>query len=529
MTGIVFEALPSPAFLTAVAPPARFAGHCNVGSAAVMTARAAPAVFAGESLTPTVMTAVAPPAVCRMTSGAATVMRAIAPAAVFEGDASDAPSVDLTIMVAFAGAASATFGVSHIRREAMDITALGAVCSMVSGAQTVMAARAPAATFSGVSVAPLRGWGAGFIEPNYWWMTVGPGAQTSSVSARSSLALNDGPDPELIHLITEHLILSGAFDSLLERLVTARSTIVLSDVVRSIIVLHLSDTVVLGDGSTVSPEIAVDLIDTLMLAGNGTAFEEINALVSSVLALMDAGASLHEALAQSSLSLGDAVALQARAYAKAIAELRLSAAPTWSVVLVALAHDTLTLSDDTVSFNELAALVRSGIALLAHVNLADDPFIAWVLGTESRAAFTYDQWPFNSYAQFGGRHLAAGPDGIYVLGGDSDDGAPIVARISTGLMDMGTSARKRIEAMYLGLSAEGELGLRVVTTMPNGEKQAHDYRMRLRPAGAATTNRIKIGRGLASRYWSFEISNPDGGQFTLSDSELLPMVLDRRV
>jgi hypothetical protein len=43
------------------------------------------------------------------------------------------------------------------------------------------------------------------------------------------------------------------------------------------------------------------------------------------------------------------------------------------------------------------------------------------------------------------------------------------------------------------------------------------------------TQKIKIGRGLKSRYWAIEISNPDGHGFNLDSMELEPEVSRRKL
>jgi hypothetical protein len=368
-------------------------------------------------------------------------------------------------------------------------------------------------------------------DAGYWWLAAIESDEPEgvNVTVQDSLALYAGIDPTAVHVIREQLVLSGAFAELLEALVVVSDRITFTDVVQAILLAHVRDVVALGDTPTVSEEVAVHLVDAIALAAGTQGTQEVIALVSVTLALMDAGYTVEQALARSGMTLGDAVQFQATAYARLIEEIRLAATPQSSITITALVRDELMLADAATMAAELLALVRDGFGLLAHVHLSDEPFIAWVLNTESRAAWTYDQWPFNSYCAFQGRYLAAGPDGIYTLGGQDDAGAPIEARIRTGLTDLGATQNKRMEQLYLLLSSDGRMGLRVITTRPTGEKVAHDYEMLPRPANAPAANRIKIGRGLASRSWSFELRNLDGGDFKFHDLKLLPMILDRRI
>jgi hypothetical protein len=40
---------------------------------------------------------------------------------------------------------------------------------------------------------------------------------------------------------------------------------------------------------------------------------------------------------------------------------------------------------------------------------------------------------------------------------------------------------------------------------------------------------VEVGQGLRSRYWQFELTNVDGGDFELDVLELYPLFLGRRV
>lgn len=366
--------------------------------------------------------------------------------------------------------------------------------------------------------------------PHYAYMTGSVMVPTIAVAVSDGLLLDADPFGQEVQRIVEALELSGAFDTLLSQMVRVADGLTLTDVVRAILAVHLTDTVALGAQVTATPVLAVQVIDALALASGTTSVQTMVALVSVTLALIDAGYTVEQALAQSGMTLGDALEAQARAYARVIEDLRLAATPIGTLRLVALVRDGLVLDDAAAAAAEILAVIRDGLSLLAQVHLDNDPFIAWVMNTEGdRPVFTYDNWPFNSYGQLGDQYLAAGPDGIYILGGPDNDGDPILWSIRSGLMDFGTTRKKRMEQLYLAYSTDGRLGLRIIVTQPTGEKRAYDYEMRPRPALATSANRIKVGRGHASREWAFELHSLDGATTTLADMQLLPMILDRSI
>lgn len=134
---------------------------------------------------------------------------------------------------------------------------------------------------------------------------------------------------------------------------------------------------------------------------------------------------------------------------------------------------------------------------------------AITLNTLSRAVTEYDDWVFNSITP---TH-AAGESGLYRLGGDADNGKPIVSRVTTGLQQWGSSKKKRIQLVYFAIQGEGSCDLHIGT--PTRE---HKYRFTMRPSGET---RCQPGKGIRENYLSFGFSNPDGDAFTLDRIEAL--------
>jgi hypothetical protein len=150
---------------------------------------------------------------------------------------------------------------------------------------------------------------------------------------------------------------------------------------------------------------------------------------------------------------------------------------------------------------------------------------------ETRAMRSYTNYAFNSYAPFAGRLIAAKDDGVFVLEGETDDGQAIYGSVRSGLLDFGNRQLKRMDRAYLGYTADGTLGLRVATTSPGGKKVEFSYRM-AKPqfAEAPRETRVKLGKGLKSVSWQFELNNNlDGGRFELHDVTVLPITLSRKV
>jgi hypothetical protein len=145
--------------------------------------------------------------------------------------------------------------------------------------------------------------------------------------------------------------------------------------------------------------------------------------------------------------------------------------------------------------------------------------------TETMALTTYSNYPFNSFATFNGVFLGAAPTGIFALSGADDAGVPIDAAARGGSSDFSTSHRKRVDRVYVGYRADGDMILRVFTD----EIHVRDYRLRATGRPGLHGNHVRLGKGLVSRYWQFELRNVDGADFQMNMIELEPTTLPRRV
>ena len=85
-----------------------------------------------------------------------------------------------------------------------------------------------------------------------------------------------------------------------------------------------------------------------------------------------------------------------------------------------------------------------------------------VVTTRTMRTVRYAAYPFNSFTEFAGKYLAAGPDGVFQLDvGTTDNGAPVDAYIETGDMDFGSEMQKRVSDCYVGMRSAGPIALDV--------------------------------------------------------------------
>lgn len=324
--------------------------------------------------------------------------------------------------------------------------------------------------------------------------------------------------------------------------------------------VHIGNTQTMLDGlSTINEHLTFHEVaqaiwqvlhtEALILGGDGALIRSMLVRVAEKLALAAGGASLLDGLSTvvEALHLGaekgytwpvdvlESLALGADDVATLLAAnrvtemLALSGSDVGYATFSMLVPETLVLGDAASTTAELFNQINEGVTFLARFSLPNGEYLAWVCNAQTRAFTSYRNFPFNSFCEIGGRYYGATDTGIYELAGDDDAGEPIAARIRTGLMDLGVAKLKRAESMYLGYRATGDLVLKVVTTSAGGEKNESWYALQPRPAADLREGRVKIGKGLKSLYWGFEIANVDGADFELDSISLLPLILERKI
>lgn len=172
-------------------------------------------------------------------------------------------------------------------------------------------------------------------------------------------------------------------------------------------------------------------------------------------------------------------------------------------------------------------VVAFGAAVLAAI------FQAWCMNVRTTGVSEYTNFAFNSMARFNGKYYASASDGVYLLEGDDDNGAPITAEILSGITDYGSDKvpdlgllRKRSGGAYLNLRSQGQF--QVVVRVDEGTERSYSIDASGDPEGMHT-RRVQLGRRLEGRNWQFGFKNASGVDFTLRDFHNVPIYLSRRI
>lgn len=138
--------------------------------------------------------------------------------------------------------------------------------------------------------------------------------------------------------------------------------------------------------------------------------------------------------------------------------------------------------------------------------------IAGNINLKNRAATQFLDYDFNAFCNHKGRQLATGPDGLFVLGADDDDGTAIAAWIETVLSAWGMLQNKRPRFGFLYYQADGSMTVSVL----NGKLETMGSKT-VAPNDVALpeTKQFSWPRTTAGRYWKFKIGNVAGADFSI--------------
>ena len=205
-----------------------------------------------------------------------------------------------------------------------------------------------------------------------------------------------------------------------------------------------------------------------------------------------------------------------------------SAAPFVSLVPNLEVLESIGATSSVISAKTDWTVVQETGASAASTVLFKDPGrVAWVMNTESTAMSWYDNFDVESIAQVGDTTIAVGPEGIFELVGDTDDGETINAVVRSGFRDFGTANTKRLDTIYIGYVSSDTLAA-LVRVKDSGHAASY-FEMEAREASAPRTSRITPAKGLWGRYWQIELRNASGGPFTVYDMDADLAVSQRKL
>jgi len=165
-------------------------------------------------------------------------------------------------------------------------------------------------------------------------------------------------------------------------------------------------------------------------------------------------------------------------------------------------------------------VVLPGIQLqstMSNASAEPDPSNAYTMNLATRALTKYEGFGYNSFANFNGTSLAAGPDGIFAITGETDNGVAIDASIKTVLPNATIS---RAREAVVNCRTNGDVVLQVI---PDETNDIYEYNLAVY-SDTLKKQKIKLGRGIKAENMEIVIRNRDGADFEI---DYLDVVTDQ--
>jgi predicted acyltransferase (DUF342 family) len=283
--------------------------------------------------------------------------------------------------------------------------------------------------------------------------------------------------------ITDHAVLP--YRVFCADVVTAREAVT---IVRTLVA---TESLTIGDQASALFEHRIKVQEELTISAGATVRPQM--VFAEALHIGDTG-SIHGAL-----NCRDTAALSDRAAVMATTSL--------------LAQELAALSDG-VTFRQQMSLLVEDQAYIWDEPLLPPSGVAWTANTDSWAASRYAGFTLNSLAVINGVLYGAGDAGLYRIDGSTDVGAAIAASFTTGQHTNRDDSMRRGGYVYTTMQTDGEMQVQVLDVQA-GVPTENTYPFESRPAQAPTPTRAKLGKGLRSLLWQFQVSNVNGADFQI--------------
>lgn len=271
--------------------------------------------------------------------------------------------------------------------------------------------------------------------------------------------------------------------------------------------------------------------DALLLDGTCASSLEAAVLLADAIAFGTMLSAAEILLLADSVEFSEAVAQSYHGAALLVDSLLAGETGTASATFTVLLSDAIALDAEQTVTMDLLAVLRDGLSFVSHLSFNDEQYIAWAMNADTRALTKFTNYPFNSFLRTpSGKTYGVSEGALCRLGGETDAGEPINAKLRLGMSDLGDRRIKRTPALYVGFSGDGDMFIKAIQASPvDGQREAHIYRMHPRVGDNPETSRRKIGKGLQAVYFDYELENIEGSDFSIDVIEIHVVPLDRRL
>lgn len=202
-------------------------------------------------------------------------------------------------------------------------------------------------------------------------------------------------------------------------------------------------------------------------------------------------------------------------FVKFISELSVEATASAAFLVEDAVVSALSLSDTVSLTRFLSALAESGLKLIPASSAPAQSELYRELGImlDTGAVTRYEGMAFAQFAYTNVGTYAIRGDGLYLLRPGDDDGAERSALLTLPTSDFGTSSKKHLDAVFLGLDTDGTAYVKAI----DDRGRERTYRVK----GSRPTKRVNLGRGITAREWELSLVLVDAKEAELVDMELV--------
>jgi hypothetical protein len=158
----------------------------------------------------------------------------------------------------------------------------------------------------------------------------------------------------------------------------------------------------------------------------------------------------------------------------------------------------------------IETILRSGLSLSDYSSRARNEALQYATNIATGAVTRYSGFGFSSFCRVGTDLWATRADGLYKIGGETDNGELLSYLIDFAADDQGTARTKRLENIFLGISTDG----RVYARLKDDFGREQSYRLIQRDSSEA---RIEPAKGASSRYWQLRLEG-EGASYAEIDN-----------
>ena len=286
----------------------------------------------------------------------------------------------------------------------------------------------------------------------------------------------------------------------------------------------VSEALVLTDTPTYVKSWSNRLRESLLLSDSADPVLTYNQLIADALTIADLAMHRAQETLSDSLVLTDTFIGLRTLYGQLVDTILAEDTASYLSLFSGSLQDALALGDSISGSLVFQALIQDTFQLFLWSGTDQMAYTGFVMNPKVGGLTEYQNYNFNSIAKIGSAYYGASSTGLYLLEGTDDAGTDIDVRIKFGAFDPGAGKKSRVEHAYIGVRSDGKM---IFKTFADDGKERWYETQALH--NDLSTQRAKLGRGVKSRYWQYELVNRDGESIELEQFEFLPIILTRRV